>query len=107
MAKLQIEQSNYNAEYQKNTILREVIENYNNYTMHYNFYKKLMDNDFLDDLDAMLEVYAKNFLSRNISMLEYIDFMDAYKTTKQAILIAKKNLDMSFLELQYCLNYDL
>jgi len=37
-------------------------------------------------------------------MLEYIDFMYAYKTTKQAVLLAKKNLDASFTELQFCVN---
>jgi cobalt-zinc-cadmium efflux system outer membrane protein len=55
----------------------------------------------------MFEVYSHYLLNKNISMLEYIDFMDAYKTTKQAMLAAKKNLDVSFAELQHCLNYDL
>jgi len=43
-------------------------------------------------------------LNRNISMLEYVDFMDAFRTTRQAILIAKKNLDTSFAELQFSVN---
>ena len=104
MAKLQIEQSNYNAEYQKNTVLNEVIEIYNNYQINYNFYKKVADNDFSEDLENMLEVYSRNFLNKNINMLEYIDFMYAYKTTKQAILTAKKNLDTSFADLQFSIN---
>jgi hypothetical protein len=37
-------------------------------------------------------------------MLEYIDFMSACKTTKQAILTAKKNLDINFAELQGSVN---
>jgi len=72
--------------------------------MNYRFYQKITDNDFSEDLENMLEVYSRNFLNRNISMLEYIDFMDAYKTTKQAILTAKKNLDTSFAELQFSIN---
>ena len=107
MAKLNLEQSNYNADYQKNAIQQEVAECYNNYKMNYLFYKKLMDNDFSEDLDSMLEVYSRNFLQKNINMLEYIDFMYAYKTTKQAILTAKKNLETSFAELQCSVNNEI
>jgi cobalt-zinc-cadmium efflux system outer membrane protein len=104
IAKLNIEQSSYNAEYQKNAIQQEIMEIYHNYKMNYDFYRKIMDNDFLEDLDNMLEVYARNLLNKNINMLEYIDFMDACKTTKQAILTAKKNLDTSFAELEFSVN---
>jgi cobalt-zinc-cadmium efflux system outer membrane protein len=104
MAKLNIEQSNYNAEYQKNVILNDIVENYEHYTLKYNYYKKLMDNDFSDELEEMFEIYSRNLLNKNINMLEYIDFMYAYKTTKQAILIAKKNLDINFVELQFSVN---
>ncbi|MCL2597123.1 MAG: TolC family protein [Paludibacter sp.] len=104
IAKLQLQQSNYNAEQQKNRILQDIVEIYDKYKMNYNFYKKLVDNDFSEDMDNMMEVYSRNFLNRNISMLEFIDFMSSYKTTKQAILTAKKNLDNSFAELQFSIN---
>ena len=104
MAKISVEQANHNAEYQKNTILQEIVEIFNNYQMNYRFYQKISDNDFSDDLESMVEVYAHNLLNRNISMLEYVDFMDAFRTTRQAILIAKKNLDTSFAELQFSVN---
>jgi cobalt-zinc-cadmium efflux system outer membrane protein len=104
IAKLSIEQSNYNAEHQKKKIQHEIVEFYNNYKMNYSFYKKHTENNFSKDLDEMFEVYSRIFLERNISMLEYLDFMDSYKTTKQAILNAKKNLDTSFAELQFSVN---
>jgi len=107
MAKLMIEQSNYSAEYQKNVIFQEVAESYEHYTLNYNYYQKLMDNDFSEDLENMFEAYSRNLLSKNINMLEYIDFMYAYKTTKQAILLAKKNLDTSFVELQFSVNNEI
>jgi len=106
-AKLNIEQSNYNAEHQKNIIQQEIVEFYNNYKMNYRFYRKHTDSDFSEDLDNMFEVYSRNLLSRNISMFEYIDFMDAYRTTKQAILMAKKNLNTSFSELQFSVNNEI
>ena len=107
MAKLRIEQSNYNAEYQKNIILQEIAEIYDNYVMNYRFYRRISDNDFSEDLENMFEIYSRNLLNRNISMLEYIDFMDAYRTTKQTILTAKKNLDTSFAELQFSVNNEI
>ena len=104
MAKIQIEQSNYYAEYQKNVIQQEIIEIYNKYKINYDFYKKIMDNDFSEDLENMFNAYSQQLLNRNINMLEYLDFMEAYKTTKQAILTAKKNLDTSFAELEFSVN---
>jgi len=104
MAKTSIEQANYNAEYQKSTILQEITEIYYNYEMNYRFYQKITDNDFSEDLESMLEVYSRNLLNKNINMLEYIDFMDAYRATKQAILTAKKNVDTSFAVLQFSVN---
>ena len=107
MAKFKIEQSNYHAEYQKNVIFHEIAENYEHYTLHYHFYKKLLDNDISEDLENMMETYSRNLWNKNINMLEYIDFMYAYKTTKQAILIAKKNVDMSFAELELSVNNEI
>ena len=107
IAELSMEQSQYNSEYQKNMIQQEVMEMYNNYTLHFNFYKKLVDNDFSEDLEYLFDAYSRNLLNKNINMLEYIDFMDSYKTTKQAILLAKKNLDTSFAELQFSVNNSL
>jgi len=104
IAKLGIERSSYNADYQKNTIKQEVVEFYNNYKINYNFYKKHSDSNFSEDLENMFEVYTRNLLSRNINMLEFIDFMDAYRTTMHALLTAKKNLDTSFAELQFSVN---
>jgi cobalt-zinc-cadmium efflux system outer membrane protein len=66
-----------------------------------------MNNDFSEDLENMLEIYSRNLLNKNINMLEYVDFMYAYKTTKQAILIAKKNLDVNFVELKFSVNNEL
>jgi cobalt-zinc-cadmium efflux system outer membrane protein len=107
MAKLQIEQSNYYAEEQKNVIFHEITDNYKRYVLNYNYLKKLKDNDFSEDLEGMFEVYSRNLLNKNINMLEYIDFTYAYKTTKQAILIAKKNVDVNFEELQHSINNEI
>ena len=107
IAQFKQEQAAYEAEYRKNRIQQEIIERFTNYDRNYRFYKKHTDNDFTDDLDNMLDVYTRNLLNKNINMLEYVDFMNAYKTTKQALLIAKRNLDTSFAELQFSVNNEL
>jgi cobalt-zinc-cadmium efflux system outer membrane protein len=59
------------------------------------------------DLDLILENYTKNFSSRNVSLLEYFDFMDAYLNNKKIILEARKEVNQSAEELNYSLGYDL
>lgn len=110
-AKLSIDQSQYLAQQQENVVQHEVAAAYNSYNQVYNFYKKIEGDSLFPELDSMLDVYNRNLLNRNISMLEYIDFMETYKANKETILTAKKNLDIQFEELQYTvgtdkLNYD-
>ena len=100
-AKLNREQSQYLAEQQQNVAQHEVVEAYSNYTMAYKFYNKIKDNELLSEIDKMLGVYTKNLLNRNVSMLEYMDFMDTYKSNKETILSSQKKLDTLFEELQY------
>lgn len=106
-AKLNIEQSQYLTQQHQNTVRHEIVAAYNNYIYAYNFYKKINDDSLLPELDSMLEAYTKNLISRNISMLEYIDFMDAYKTNKQTMLNAMKKVNMQFEELQYAVGTDI
>lgn len=52
-------------------------------------------------LDDLLKSYTKNFLNRNISMLEYLDFMEAYLENKKIILEASKEVHEKIEELNY------
>lgn len=101
MAKISREQSVHRTLQHHNLVRHEIAEALNNYTLLYNFYRKVDKNPILHELDAMLDVYARNFLSKNISMLEYIDFMDTYKNNKQTWLNARKNLLIQGEELWY------
>ncbi len=60
-----------------------------------------------NDLDLLLENYTKNFTSRNVSMLEYFDFMNAYLENKKIILEAQKEVNHKAEELNYSLGKDL
>lgn len=66
------------------------------------FLSKIED-DYESDLDLLLENYTENFTSRNVSMVEYFDFMDAYLNNKKIILEARKNVNKKIEELNYSL----
>jgi cobalt-zinc-cadmium efflux system outer membrane protein len=107
-AKIGRDQSQYLLQQQQNTVVHEVTEVFGNYQQACLFYKKTSENELLSELDGMLEVYTNNLLNKNVSMLEYIDFMDTYKTNKQIIFMAKKQVNMLFEELEYVVgNYEL
>lgn len=99
-AKISVEQSKIVDQQQQNTAQQEIVEAFSNYTTAYRFYKEIKNNELLTELDEMLDVYTKNFLNRNVSMLEYLDFMEAYKSNKQIMLSSRKNMCSSFEELQ-------
>lgn len=100
-ARIALSQSEVLKEQKLNLARHEVAEAYNNYLNAYRFYQKINANELLTELDKMLEVYSKNLLSRNINMLEYIDFMDAFRSNKQTFVDAQKKAKLQFEELKY------
>jgi len=102
-----LEQSGYFEQQIQNEMFNEIMEAYVNYEQSLKFYKKITDNELLSELDQMLDVYTKNLLNRNISMLEFIDFMDSYQKSKQISLEALKSVNNNFEELQYAVGTDI
>ena len=95
------QQSTYLEEQQQKLAQNEIIEAYNNYQQAYLFFSKINEDNFLAELDQMLDVYSKNLLNKNISMLEFVDFMDSFRTNKQIVLTSEKNANILFEELQF------
>lgn len=106
-AQLSHEQSIYQEKQQVNQVQYEVVEAYNNYLQAYQFYKKTSADNLLSELDRMIDTYSKNLINKNISMLEYIDFMEAYKSNKQTVLVARKKMQIQFEELQYVIGKEI
>lgn len=106
-ARISRDQSIHLAELQHNQAQHEVAEAFGNYALAYRFYKRVSENNLLSELDGMLSVYTKNLLNKNISMLEFIDFMDSYKTNKEVLLSARKKVNTQFEELQYTVGSDI
>lgn len=60
-----------------------------------------IDADYENSLDELLNSYNKNFSTRSISMLEYLDFLDTYLNNKDFILKANKDLNNNVQKLNY------
>ncbi|RYD99642.1 MAG: TolC family protein [Sphingobacteriales bacterium] len=60
-----------------------------------------IDSGYESSLDELLSSYNKNFSTRTISILEYMDFLDAYLNNKDFILKANKDLNNNVQKLNY------
>lgn len=66
-----------------------------------------IERDYEKDLDTLWTNYTKNFMDRKISLLEYLDFTDAYLVNKRIIIEAKKEVHDKSEELNYTVGIDL
>lgn len=99
-AKIAIEQSEIAIADKTLRIQSEIINTYSDLITVKKLYENL-DPDYEKDLDLLLESHLKNFTLRNISLLEYLDYINAYIENKKIILSFKKDLNIHFEELQF------
>lgn len=99
-AKIAINQGKLLTEEKTLSVQSEVLQAYQDFITTKKIYESA-DASFEADLDKLLESYRKNFLQRNTSMLEYLDFVDAYLDNKSILLNSKKDLNKNLEELRY------
>ncbi|MBF4487224.1 TolC family protein [Flavobacterium sp. CSZ] len=99
-AKLAIEQGKLLTQEKTISVQSEVLQAYQDLIVTKKLYDSVEAN-YESDLDKLLESYRKNFLQRNTSMLEYLDFVDAYLDNKSIVLNSKKDLNKNLEELRY------
>lgn len=99
-AKLASDQGKLMTEEKTISIQAEVLNTYQDYLTTKKLYESA-DASYEGDLDKLLEAYRKNFLQRNTSLLEYLDFVDAYLDNKSILLNSKKDLNKNLEELRY------
>lgn len=104
-AQISIESAKYQKEQTVLTIENEIFLAYKSLQQAVDFVKSI-EPDYEKDLDLLLENYTKNFTSKNVSMLEYFDFMDAYLENKKIILEAQKDVNQKAEEFNYSLGKD-
>jgi len=91
-AQFSLEQSKLNKEEVLNTAQAEILETYNNFKAVQKLYESV-DNDYQEKLDKMLDSYLINFKSRNINLLVYLDYVEAYLSNKMILLDTQKELN--------------
>jgi outer membrane protein, heavy metal efflux system len=65
-----------------------------------NLYEAI-DRDYLDKLDGMMAGISRNFVSRNLSMLEFLDFFESFRDSKEKYYDAVKNISLKKETLNY------
>jgi cobalt-zinc-cadmium efflux system outer membrane protein len=106
-ARIQLRQNELLLEHSRNTLQNEVMESFLNYSGAYAFLERNLTNPALSELDRMLEVYAKNLLSKTISTVEYMAFMNNYCSTKERFFRNRKELRLQFEQLQFSIGQDI
>lgn len=99
-AKIAIDQGKLLTDEKTLSVQSEVLQAYQDFVITKKLYESA-DASFEGDLDKLLESYRKNFMQRNTSMLEYLDFVDAYLDNKSILLNSKKDLNKNLEELRY------
>jgi len=98
--------TNLLAQQTQNKIENQVVEAYQNARIAIEFGANIEAN-YEQTLDELFAYYTINFQQRNINILEFMDFMEAYKENKKTILESKKNIRIVWEELQYAVGTEL
>lgn len=105
-AQLGIENTAMRAEEIRSRANAEFNQNHKDFMSALTFYQTIETN-FENDLDEIFEGYTRNFINRNISMLQYLDFQAAYLENKKIILEAKKEIHLQLEKLQYTIGKEI
>lgn len=106
MAEAQLQQSNLNKEYKKLELQTKAETFWQLWQQKMNLYTNI-DKSTTNNLDTVYNGMLKNFQNRNITMLEFMDFMESYNQSSIQIIEIKKSLILSGLSLNYITNKEI
>ncbi len=105
-AQIGMEKAGFLQQEKQRHVEAEVIQAFLRLSASFDLYQSV-EPDYESELDQMLGSYTSNFINRNVGMLEFLDFLDAYLTTKKNILEAKRELIINFEELKFAVGSEL
>ena len=105
-AKAAVQQSEVLARQQEIEVGNEVTEAYMNYTQLYQFNENNLRNMESFNLTELSEAYNKNLMNRNISLMEYMDFMETCMNIRRIELNSRRDLLLQWEELKYAVGTD-
>lgn len=99
-AKFQADNSKYMLQLAEDNVKGDVIQAYNRMLQNENLYKSF-DLPFYRNFDKLLEEVTLNFEKKNISLLEFLDFYEAYKDNQVQLNTFLNNRLDTFEELNF------
>jgi cobalt-zinc-cadmium efflux system outer membrane protein len=105
-AQIEASQSKTLLDYQTHQTENEVILAYQNLKNAIEFDAGI-EKDYENTLNELLGAYTRNFSQRTISLLEFIDFMNAWLENKHLIISTRKTIHQKVEELNYAVGRDI
>jgi len=99
-ARIAIDQSNMQLQSQQDQVESDVATNYTNALRLERLYNSF-DPAFKDDFTKLIQAVFLNYQKRNISLLEFLDFYDSYKTNTIQLNTIQLNRVLSLEQLNY------
>ena len=99
-ARIAIDQSNIQFQNQQNQVQSDVATNYKGALRLEKLYNSF-DPQFKNDFNHLIQEVFKNYQKRNISLLEFLDFYDSYKTNTIQLNTLQLNRVTSLEQLNY------
>lgn len=106
IAQLGIEQSKIQTQQVRHKIQSEIFRNTQDLLNAIQL-RDQIKKDYDLSLDELLSAHNKNLKNRNISMLEYLDFVDAYLDNQKTVLDVSKEVNDTLEELNFAVGKDI
>jgi cobalt-zinc-cadmium efflux system outer membrane protein len=99
-AKYMLDNSKYIYQSAQDNVTGDVVQAYSKVMENEKLYRKF-DSKFNDDFTMLIDEVVKNYQKRNISLLEFLDFYDAYKENSIQFNTLQSNRLNGFEELNF------
>ena len=106
IAELEIQQAQLNQQFVTSGIEKEVSLAVLQFRRALDFIQQI-DDDYESELDQILNAYTQNFKNKNIDLIQYLDFLEAYLENKNIILKAAVELRNKAEDLNYAVGKDI
>ena len=103
-AEIQSKTADVNQQYQQSIVVGEVSSAWMNMQRSIKDYQKTKQL-YNEDFPTVFEGITANFLKRNISILEFVDFIESYNTSIAEVNRSKKQLALSAEAINYAVAY--
>jgi cobalt-zinc-cadmium efflux system outer membrane protein len=100
-----IEAGKYKLQGMEYRVKADVLESYASALETNNLYNKF-DNKFTTDLDRLMEEMLSNYEKKNISLIEFLDYYDAYKQNAVQVNNLLYNRVIAFENINYSVGKD-